>query len=61
MNILLDTHIFLWLVSSPTAIDADVLTGLSDSETGRGFAATSLSRPVTRRSSYAALVPVTLV
>ena len=30
MNILLDTHILLWLVSQPTAVDSEVLEQLAD-------------------------------
>lgn len=33
VNILLDTHTLLWLVSSPTEIDADALAAVSKPET----------------------------
>ncbi|OKH63000.1 twitching motility protein PilT [Mycobacterium sp. SWH-M5] len=33
MNVLLDTHTLLWLVSDPSKVDQDTLAVLSDSET----------------------------
>lgn len=33
MNVLLDTHTLLWLVSSPSNLDSDALTVLSDPDT----------------------------
>ncbi|ETW21682.1 twitching motility protein PilT [Mycobacterium kansasii] len=33
MNVLLDTHTFLWLVSEPARLDADALSVLSRSDT----------------------------
>lgn len=33
MNILLDTHTLLWLVSNPSNLDSDALTVLSDPDT----------------------------
>lgn len=33
MNLLLDTHTLLWLLSSPTAVDAPALATISDPET----------------------------
>lgn len=41
MNILLDTHILLWLLSEPTALDSEVLDHLADPETSIWVSAAS--------------------
>lgn len=41
MNILLDTHTLLWLVSQPTAVDPEVLSRLADPATSVSVSAAS--------------------
>ncbi len=41
MNILLDTHTLLWLLSEPTALDSDVLEQLADPGTSLWVSAAS--------------------
>lgn len=41
MNILLDTHTLLWLLSEPTALDSDVLEQLADPGTSLWVSAVS--------------------